>query len=346
MQTFDFNGHTLSRVFKGNWQLAGGHGDITHQQAIADLQAYIEHGVNAFDMGDIYTGAEELLGELLRQYTEVSGTQAASALRMHTKFVPDLNALEDLNMKDVRRIIERSCKRLGVNQLHLVQFHWWDYTKGDYLAAAKMLDELRTEGLIEHIGLTNFDVEHMKALLDAGIPIVSNQIQFSLLDPRPFNGMLEFAQQHGIAIFCYGVLAGGLLGSAHPQHEETNRSHIKYGLVIDEVGTPYYQALLKLLANLATKYHTTVANIATRYVLQTGGVSSAILGPRNATHIAELDELFTFELSIADYTELKQYAQQPLAHLSGDIYSYERILTSPHGRIMKYNLNGMRPDQQ
>jgi len=346
MHTFNFEGYTLSKIFKGNWQLAGGHGTIGHDQALADLEAYTEHGVNVFDMGDIYTGAEEMLGDFLRQYTTTHGKEAASKLRMHTKFVPDLNALEDLTMSDVRSIIERSCQRLGVDRLHLVQFHWWDYSKGDYIAAATMLDELRKEGLIEHIGLTNFDVPHTQALLDAGIPIVSNQIQFSLLDPRPFNGMLAFAKKNDIALFCYGVLAGGLLGNAAPLREETNRSHIKYSLVIDEVGEAYYEKLLAHLAELADNYKTTVANIATRYVLQTEGVSSAILGPRNTAHIHELDDLFNFELSDTDYARLLAYAQQPLAQQTGDIYSYERDFTSPHGRIMKYNLNGMRPGRQ
>jgi aryl-alcohol dehydrogenase-like predicted oxidoreductase len=342
MQTFDFEGHQLSRIFKGNWQLAGGHGQITREQALADLLTYVEHGVNTFDVGDIYTGAEEILGDFLTQYRQSHGVEAAEKLRVHTKFVPDLNVLEDLTKQDIRMVIERSLKRLRLERLHLVQFHWWDFSKGDFVQAATYLDELRQEGLIETIGLTNFDVPHTRQLLEAGVPIKSNQIQFSLIDSRPLNGMLAFAQQHDIALFCYGVLAGGLLGKANPIRDETNRSHTKYGLVIADAGESYYKEMLHELARLAKTYNTSVADIATRFILQTPGVTSVILGPRNAKHIEELDHLFDFALKPEDYTFLLNRLQEQATSIGEDIYSYERIADGPHGRIMKYNLNGMR----
>jgi len=344
MNFFEFEGHTVSRVFKGNWQLAGGHGSIAREQAIADLFTYVEHGVNVFDVGDIYTGAEEILGEFLRQYTQKNGIELAQKLRVHTKFVPDLDALDDLTKDDVRAIIERSLKRLGLERLHLVQFHWWDFSKGDFVKAGRYLTELQEEGLIEGIGLTNFDAAHTKQLVDAGIPIVSNQIQYSLLDPRPLNGMLDYARHNNIAIFCYGVLAGGLLGDSRPGDEPENRSHIKYQLMIEEVGAKYYQTLLERLTGLAAKYGTTLANVAAAYVLQTPGVSSTILGPRNTKHIAELDKLTQLKLEIADYTQLRDLQRSLLDSNKDDVYSYERDITGPHGKIMKYNLNGMRSD--
>lgn len=343
MQYFNFDGNQVSRIFKGNWQLSGGHGSIDHKQAIDDLFAYAEHGVNVFDVGDIYTGAEEILGDFLKAYQKQFGHDAAEKLRVHTKFVPDLNALDTLTDTDVRTIIERSLKRLGLERLHLVQLHWWDFSKGDYLAAARYLRALQKEGLIESIGLTNFDTEHTKKLLSAGIPIKSNQIQYSLLDPRPLNGMLQLAQEENFDIFCYGTLAGGLLGSSKPGDDPTNRSHIKYQLVIGETGEHYYEMLTVLLEELAQKYQTTAANIAVAYVLQTPGVSSAILGPRNTRHIREVDQLDSIQLEAVDYRKLHALQVGLLGTNKDDIYSYERNIEGPHGRIMKYNLNGMRP---
>jgi aryl-alcohol dehydrogenase-like predicted oxidoreductase len=342
MQYFDFSSHKASRIFKGNWQLSGGHGQVDRRQAIDDLFAYVEHGVNVFDMGDIYTGAEETVGLFLNEYRERFGARAADKLRMHTKFVPDMDALEDLSRRDVRSIITRSLHRLGVERLHLVQFHWWDYEKGDFVKAAQYLDELRQEGLIEAIGLTNFDCDHTRELLEAGIPIVSNQVQFSLLDPRPFNGMLALAEERNLAIFCYGTLAGGLLAGSRPGEETLNRSHTKYSLIVDEVGTGYYHAVLRLLDALASKYNTSAANIAITYILQTPGVSSAILGPRNTKHIQELDQLDNLSLSEEDYKSLYDLQTELLRVHSDDVYSYERDINGPHGRIMKYNLNRMR----
>ena len=342
MKYFNFENHQLSTVFKGNWQLAGGHGAIDKDTAIEDLFAYVEHGVNVFDVGDIYTGTEELMGAFLSEYRKRFDNEAARHIRIHTKFVPDLDALETLTKKDIRMVIERSLRRMGLERLHLVQFHWWDYSKGDFVQAGRYLEELRKEGLIEAIGLTNFDCVHTKLLIDAGVKVKSNQIQFSLLDPRPFNGMLDFAQQHGIAIFCYGALAGGLLSAARPGDEPANRSHIKYQLIIDEVGKQHYQATLGRLQILAKKHHTTTANIAVAFALQTPGVSSVIVGPRNAKHINELDQLDTLTLSKGEYTSLKALLDKPLETITDDIYSYERDRDSKHGVIMKYNLNELR----
>jgi aryl-alcohol dehydrogenase-like predicted oxidoreductase len=340
MNYFDFTGHQLSRVFKGNWQLTGGHGVIDKHQALEDLITYAENGVNVFDVGDIYTGTEELMGEFLSEYRRRFGNDAANRIRIHTKFVPDLNVLTTLTKKDVRLIIERSIKRMDLEQLHLVQFHWWDYTKGDFVQAGRYLEELHQKGLIEAIGLTNFDCSHTKSLLDAGVSVSSNQIQFSLLDPRPFNGMFQFAEQHNIALFCYGVLAGGLLSNARPGDEPTNRSHIKYELIIKEAGNQHYQVVTHLLQVLAKKYLTTAANIAVAFALQTPGVSSVILGPRGNQHIQELAQKFTLDKD--DYALLRNILDEPLKRISDDIYSYERDIDSTHAGIMKYNLNNMR----
>ncbi|HWZ66039.1 MAG TPA: aldo/keto reductase, partial [Patescibacteria group bacterium] len=317
-------------------------GVITHDQAIADLFAYVEQGVNTFDVGDIYTGTEEIVGVFLAAFAERNGKAKAGKLRVHTKFVPDLNALEDLTRQDIRAIIERSLKRLGQERLNLVQFHWWDYAKGDFVQAGIYLEELRKEGLIESIGLTNFDCTHVQQLLDAGVSVQSNQIQYSLLDPRPLNGMLELAQKNSMAIFCYGVLAGGLLAGSKPGEESTNRSHIKYRLIIDDVGSEYYEAVLRLLDVMSVKYRTSAANVAVAFALQTPGVSSAILGPRNTNHIDELVELDNLKLTDKDYQQLRALQDRLLETNYGDIYSYERDLNGPHGQIMKYNLNGMR----
>lgn len=338
MRYFDFNGNQLSQVFKGNWQLAGGHGKVDHDAAIADLFVYADKGVNTFDMGDIYTGVEELLGDFRAEYHKTKG-ESADRLFMHTKFVPDRDALEDLTKDDIRAVIVRSCKRLGVDSLDLVQFHWWDYDKGDFVEAARFLDELRQEGLIKAIGLTNFDCEHTQMLLDAGVPIVSNQIQFSLLDSRPLNGMLELAQKNDIHIFCYGVLAGGLLSGS--SYDATNRSHIKYNLMIEEVGQTYFDETLEIIERLAEKYHTTKATIAMQFALQTPGVSSVIVGPRNAEHCRELDDIDTVHLTAEEYDKLFARLEKT-RRPDQDIYSYEREKQGKHAVIMQYNNSGLR----
>lgn len=334
---FSFGEHTLPRIFKGNWQLSGGFGGITRAQAIEDLIKYAQAGLTVLDTGDIYGESESVIGEFLKEYRKRCGNKAADSIHIHTKFVPDLDALQDLTFDDVRTTIMRSKKRLCVDTLDLVQFHWWDFTKGDFLQAARWLKDLQEQGHIRQIGLTNFACNETKMLLDAGIPIVSNQIQFSLFDPRALNGMLKLAQKHNMAIFCYGVLSGGLLEATL---DSTNRSHVKYNLMVEEAGEAYHRKAIGLLESLAKKHHTTRSNIALAYALQTKGVSAVIVGPRNTRHLGE--EKSIPNLSVDDYLSLRRLHITLQSLIDDDIYSFERNTDGAHGAIMKYNQNGMR----
>ena len=102
-------------------------------------------------------------------------------------------------------------RRLKIDTIDLVQFHWWDYTAPQWLQTAHWLDELRLAGKIRYIGGTNFDTDHLRAILDAGIPMISMQVQYSLLDRRPAKAMVHEAAARGVSLLCYGTVAGGFL---------------------------------------------------------------------------------------------------------------------------------------
>ena len=108
-------GYDISRVLKGGWQLAGGHGSIDASAALADMDRFVEAGITTFDCADIYTGVEELIGQWLR-----TRPAAASGVQVHTKYVPDLDRLAAHSRADVARGIERSLQRLGVDRIDVV----------------------------------------------------------------------------------------------------------------------------------------------------------------------------------------------------------------------------------
>jgi len=110
-------GYRISRILKGGWQLAGGHGAVDRAAALDDMARFVDAGVTTFDCADIYTGVEELIGEFIR--TRGPGPE----LQIHTKYVPDIDTLPVLTKADVNRAIDRSLQRLGVERLDLVQFH-------------------------------------------------------------------------------------------------------------------------------------------------------------------------------------------------------------------------------
>jgi aryl-alcohol dehydrogenase-like predicted oxidoreductase len=98
-----------------------------------------------------------------------------------------------------------------MERLDLVQFHWWDYSEPRWLEALGWLDDLRAKGKVRLIGGTNFDAPHVREILEAGVPLASMQVQYSVLDHRPENGLAALCEAHGVGLLCYGSVAGGLL---------------------------------------------------------------------------------------------------------------------------------------
>lgn len=335
--------HSISRVIKGGWQLAGGHGDIDREQALEDMRHYVDAGITTFDCADIYTGVEELIGLFLRRYRSAMTHGALPAVQVHTKLVPDLDDLPTLTRRQVEAVVDRSLRRLGVERLDLVQLHWWDFEIPGYVEAALHLEALRQAGKVKHLAVTNFDVPHLQEILGAGVAITSNQVQYSLLDRRPEFAMVPFCAKHGIALLCYGTLAGGFLsqrylGAPEPQPPLENRSLTKYKLIIDEFGGwDLFQHLLTSLEMIARRYGVSIAAVATRAVLQKEGVAAAIVGVRHARHLPDTLRVFDFELDAEDMAAIRAVVD-PARGPSGDVYSVERIKGGPHASVMKYNL--------
>ena len=233
--------YEISRVIRGGWQMASGHGAVRSDDPVADMVAFADAGITTFDCADIYTGVEEMIGEFRQRYRMLRGEAALRAVRVHTKFVPDLEMLSRVTRSYVEGVIDRSLQRLRTERLDLVQFHWWDYAVPGYLEAAGHLVDLQRAGKIEQIGATNFDTARMLALVESGVPLLSMQVQYSLLDNRAARQMAEAAAKNGVSILCYGTVAGGFLGDRwlgvpEPASGFENRSLTKYKLVIEDFG--------------------------------------------------------------------------------------------------------------
>jgi aryl-alcohol dehydrogenase-like predicted oxidoreductase len=342
------DGGAVPRLIKGGWQLAGGHGPVAESAAIADMFAFAEAGITAFDCADIYTGVERTIGRFLIAWRERHGGDAPR-IRVHTKCVPDLDLLPTLTRADLERTIDRSLRRLGVERLDLVQFHWWDYSLGDPVAAALHLDAMRRAGKIDEIGVTNFDVPHVTALLDAGVPVVAHQLQCSLLDRRALGAMSTLCAARGVRLLAYGALAGGFLherwlGVEAPAEPLENRSLVKYRLIIEEWGgwAPL-QSLLRVLQAIAVRHGTTIGAVAVRWVLDQPMVAAAIVGARNAKHLPATLAALTVTLSDAERAELAAALGSGRGP-SGDVYALEREKGGRHAAIMRYGLNRAATD--
>lgn len=336
-------GYTISRIIMGGWQLSDGHGEIDRERAIAGMFDFVAQGIAAFDCADIYTGVEETYGEFLRRYERKFGPQAARAIKIHTKYVPDYDALSTLTKDQVRATVERSLRRLGRERLDLVQFSWWNYGVEGWLETMDWLNDLRQDGKIDLLGTTNFDSAHVASMAEAGAPIAANQLQYSVLDRRPDRFMADVCGAHGIKMLCYGTLAGGFLserwlGQPEPAEPYANRSLRKFKLIIGEIGGwDALQDLLGVLRTVAGSHDASIANIAVRYILNKPHVGAAIVGARNADHLRNNLGVFALGLSGEDTRSIDEACAR-LTDLDGDVWDLERDRTGPHGRIMKYDL--------
>jgi len=316
----------ICRILNGMWQVSGGHGRIDPTAAVKDMFHYLDAGFTTWDLADHYGPAEDLMGEFRRQLLAVRGQAAVDSLQIFTKWVPQPT---QMTKNLVEKNINKSLRRMGVESIDLLQFHWWDYRDSNYLDALRYLSELQKEGKIKHLGLTNFDTERLKIIHEAGIKIVSNQVQFSIIDRRPEVRMIPFCQQHNIKLLTYGTLCGGLLsekylGKIEPRKEDLNTVSLKkYKNMVDNWGSwQLFQELLTVLKQIGNKHNVSIANVAVRYILDKPAVGGVIIGARLglSEHLQDNARAYEFNLDTDDTEKIDAISQksQDLFRTIGD----------------------------
>jgi aryl-alcohol dehydrogenase-like predicted oxidoreductase len=335
-------GYSISRLLKGGWHLSNGHGaNVEPRRAIDDMAAFVEAGITTFDCADHYLGVEQMIGDFRRAYPELG-----RRLQIHTKYVPDWDALPTLSRADTVRIIDRSLQRLGVDTLDLVQFFWWNAKVPGAATTALVLKDLQREGKIRHIGVTNFTTPQLRELVDAGVPIAVNQLQYSLVDHRPERDQLDFCRDNGIAVVTYGHLLGGFISAdwiGKPEAGEpfANRSLRKYKLIIEDFGGwALFQELLGALKSIADRLGVGPGEVALRWTLDRHDIAGCIVGATSTRHLAANQKVFDIALSDDDRARLAAITARRSGP-EGDCYELENDRTGRHGRIMRPNQNAL-----
>lgn len=324
-------GLAISRVVTGLWQLADMERDgrqLDLQRTAAAMQPYADAGLTTFDMADHY-GSAELVAGIFR--SELGG--AAQCL---TKWVPKPGRVA---AADVRAAVERALTRLRADTIDLLQYHAWNYADPSWLETLYELQGLKHEGLIRHLGLTNVDTAHLRMVKASGIEVISNQVSFSLLDQRAASGLAPYCAATGVGLLAYGTVAGGWLterwlGQPEPDWERTGTwSMMKYGRFLRVAGG--WEALQRVLAAaraVADRHGVSIANVATRYILDQPGVAAVIVGARlgERAHVDDTVRLFSFSLSDADRAGIRDALAtlQPIPGDCGDEYRTPPFLTA------------------
>jgi aryl-alcohol dehydrogenase-like predicted oxidoreductase len=302
---------TICRILNGMWQVSGAHGAIDPVRAVDAMSAYHEAGFTTWDLADHYGPAEDFIGDFLRRFAVRHGVDRPPEIQAFTKWVPRPGRMTRRVVEDA---ISISLTRMGVERLDLLQFHWWDYKNDGYLDALKHLSDLQQEGKIRHLALTNFDTERLSAIADHGVRVVSNQVQYSLVDRRPEVRMVRFCSDHPMTLLAYGTLLGGLLsekylGRPEPRRSELNTASLqKYKNMLDAWGDwPLFQELLAVLQQIADKHRVSIANVSVRYVLDRPAVAGVIVGARLgvAQHLTDNARVFGVKLDADDLSMIE-----------------------------------------
>jgi len=312
------DGLTISRVVTGLWQLADMERDgrtLDLERTAAAMRPYVDAGLTTFDMADHY-GSAELVAGIFR-------STSGGAVQCLTKWVPKPGRVSEA---DVRSAVERALTRLRADTIDLLQYHAWNYADPTWLETLYHLQDLKREGLIRHLGLTNVDTAHLRMVIASGIEVVSNQVSFSLLDQRAATGLAPYCAASGVRLLAYGTVSGGWLterwiGQPEPDWERSGTwSMMKYGRFMRVAGG--WAALQRVLAAtrlVGERHGVSIANVATRYILDQPGVAGVIVGARlgERAHVDDTLRLFSFSLSDIDRAEIRR-ALDTLAPIPGD----------------------------
>ena len=180
--------------------------------------------------------------------------------------------------------------------------------------------------MIAHLGLTNFDTAHLRIVVNSGINVVSNQVCYSLLDSRASQAMTKLCQHHDVKLLAFGTIAGGFLtekwlGQSEPKNETLSTwSQMKYKRFIDVAGGwKKFQELLQVIDTVAKQHHTSISNVASRFILGQQMVAGVIIGARigKTEHIQENLRLFDLRLADSDSKIIRE-AQSQLIQIPGD----------------------------
>lgn len=353
----------ISRVLTGLWQVADQEKEGTQsdlEAAAKALVAYAQDGFDTFDMADHYGSAELIAGRAM-----VQAPQAKS----FTKWCPEPGPM---TAEVVRAGVQERLDRLGVDCIDLLQFHWWSFEHPAWLDALQELNKLRLEGKIGALGVTNFDAAHLEVALEEGIPLVSNQVSFSLLDRRAARPLAALCTARGVKLLAYGTLCGGFLTDKwldQPRPPEVaDWSRMKYQRFIDIAGGwDAFQGVLRAADRIAKKHGVSISNVASRWVLEHAHVAGVIVGVRlgENEHRADNARLFQFALDAEDTALLNaafaqtnaipgdcgdEYRQPPFLTASGDlshhlsqIPSVLTVETDPMGRMRAFSGSKWEP---
>jgi aryl-alcohol dehydrogenase-like predicted oxidoreductase len=276
-------------------------GKVDDRHSIEAIHSAIDSGINLIDTAPAYGAghSEEVVGRAIRGRRE----EVVLATKVGIVRTPDGGFERNLKSQSIQREIEDSLRRLGVDTIDLYQIHWPD-PDTPMEESLEALVNIREQGKIRYLGVSNFDAPQMRqAMEQAGI--VSLQPQYSLLRRDAEKDLLPFCRENGLGVLSYGTLAGGVLTGKFreiPELPEGDHRDQFYEFFKEPEWTAI-QGLLKEIRAVAEELGVTPAQVSTRWAIQQPGITTALVGAKNADQAAANAKAGEFEL---DQTSLER----------------------------------------
>src|SRR3981189_2427958 len=264
------------------WQCAWGSQD--DNESIAAIHRALELGVNWIDTAAIYGlgHSEEVVGRALKDWR---GPKPYIFTKCGLRGNAKGEVQKVLNAESIRGEVEDSLRRLSIDVIDLYQIHWPPDPDSDALEEAwSTLANLKREGKVHWIGVSNFSVQQLRRAL-AIAPVTSLQPRYSLVHREVEAEVLPYCLREGIGVIVYSPMASGLLTGAMTREraaalpkDDWRKSHPDF----TEPNLSRNLALVERLQEIARRHNRSAGEVAIAWTLHHPAVTGAIVGARNA----------------------------------------------------------------
>lgn len=302
-------GLEITRVGFGAWAIGGGGwefgwGPQEDDQSIAAIHHALEQGVNWIDTAAVYGfgHSEEIVGRALQGLPERPYVFTKASLLEG----PGRRVLHSLKRDSILREAHASLQRLGVDAIDLYQIHW-PIPAQDIEEGFAAFAELKEQGLVRHIGVSNFDVQQMRRVQQIA-PVETLQPQYSLIERDVEQEILPFAEREGIGVIVYSPMGSGLLTGRMTRERIAglpDDDWRKQDSRFDEPALSHNLEIVDRLTAVAGRHDTVPGAVAIAWTLRNPAVDGAIVGFRSPAQVDPLIDAAELELSGEDLATIE-----------------------------------------
>jgi aryl-alcohol dehydrogenase-like predicted oxidoreductase len=309
-------GHTgleITRIGFGAWAIGGGDwefgwGPQDDEESLAAIGHALEQGINWIDTAAAYGfgRSEQVVGRALEGLDQRPYVFTKCSLLEG----PGRTVLHSLKRDSILREADASLKRLGVDAIDLYQIHWPN-PEHEIEEGFSALAELKQQGLVRHIGVSNFNVEQLRRIQQIA-PVETLQPPYSLVEREVEREILPYAEREGIGVIAYSPMGSGLLtGRMTRERIESlpDNDFRKRDPRFQEPALSEHLALVERLKAVAQRHDTTPGAIAVAWTLHHPAVDAAIVGFRRPDQVDPILPAAGLELTDEEIAEIEGDSQ-------------------------------------